>query len=505
MSVLRRVAEELLPPETELVDVFREIDYEPSPKQWEFHNATEFDVLFGGAQGPGKTTALVMHAYAMATIWPGIRIAIIRRSYPELEESISPVLVRYGYFDEQGARYNQSSRTLTFRNGSVIRLLYLENMLDASRRQGGEYQLLCFDERTQLMPGIAEVLIVERLRSRAGSGVPVLGVRSTSNPGGASHNDVKARYIDSTEYGKRAWVDPQGRTVRFIPAKVSDNPYVDPEYARRLDAIADPHRRAAMRDGDWTVIEGSVFAEWRMDRHVVPTFPLPAPWTRYCGVDYGYAAPWAVVWAAEDEDGRVWVYRELYDREVGEQEQARRILAAEGPDEDPIRVGDPSMRNRRGDALSISDAYAAEGVYLRPGNNDRIAGWGRVHAYLAEAPACAHHRSHGWASCPRLHVLDGAAPNLVRTLPALPRSPLHPEDVETHSDDHVADATRYLLMELGRASQFLFFDGSDGEQAMVGAPSPGGEPLVHVDAYGFGWKREQLPPDYDNLDSYRRW
>lgn len=471
VSVLSRVADELLPPAVELADVFAQVGYQPTPKQAEFHNATEFDVLFGGAQGPGKTTALVLHAYAMAMIWPGIRIAIIRRSYPELEESITPVLVRYGYFEEQGARYHQNLRELRFGNRSIVRLVYLENMIDASRRQGGEYQALMFDERAQIMPGVAEVLINERLRARVGSGVPVLGVRSTSNPGGASHNDVKARFIDATDYGKHTYVDPQGRTVRFIPAKVADNPHVDPEYARRLDAIADPHRRAAMRDGDWSVPEGAVFSEWRRDRHVVPTFPLPADWLRYCGVDWGYTAPWAVIWAAEDEDGRVYVYRECYATEVGESEQARRILAAEAKGEAPTRVGDPSMRARRGEAMSIADAYQAEGVHLRPANNDRIGGWSRVHAYLAEAPACRHHREKGWETCPLLHVLDGAAPNLVRTLPALPRNPFRPEDVDTHSDDHVADALRYLLMELGNVPQFPVFD----EPV---APEEGGRPLL---------------------------
>lgn len=35
------------------VDVFAALDYEPTPRQEVFHNATEFDVLFGGAAGGG--------------------------------------------------------------------------------------------------------------------------------------------------------------------------------------------------------------------------------------------------------------------------------------------------------------------------------------------------------------------------------------------------------------------------------------------------------------------
>jgi hypothetical protein len=35
--------------------------------------------------------------------------------------------------------------------------------------------------------------------------------------------------------------------------------------------------------------------------------------------------------------------------------------------------------------------------------------------------------------------------NLVRTLPALPYSINHPEDVDTNAEDHCYDALRYLL------------------------------------------------------------
>jgi hypothetical protein len=54
-----------------------------------------------------------------------------------------------------------------------------------------------------------------------------------------------------------------------------------------------------------------------------------------------------------------------------------------------------------------------------------------------------------------LHVLDGCAPNLVRTLPALPYDPHRVEDVDTKADDHAADAARYLLHMLGGYPKFL--------------------------------------------------
>jgi hypothetical protein len=81
-------------------------------------------------------------------------------------------------------RWNKTDKELTFPDGPAIRLRYMESLDDASRRQGGAYQYLLVDERTLMPPGAVDVIARERLRSA--HGVPVLGIRSTSNPGGAS-------------------------------------------------------------------------------------------------------------------------------------------------------------------------------------------------------------------------------------------------------------------------------------------------------------------------------
>jgi hypothetical protein len=164
--------------------------------------------------------------------------------------------------------------------------------------------LLLVDERTLLPPGVVDVIALERLRSARG--ILVLGIRSTSNPGGASHGEVRGRYVDPTQHGQVVVTDEHGLTVRLIPAKAIDNPYLDQAYFRRLDAIKDPARRAAMRDGDWGQFAGQMFTEYRWDRHTLDPITLPKEWRRFVGVDWGFAAPWAVIWAAVDEDGRVW-------------------------------------------------------------------------------------------------------------------------------------------------------------------------------------------------------
>lgn len=472
------------------LDVFAELEYVPTERQKLFHEATEFDVLYGGAAGGGKTVALVMEGIRACVRYPGIRVGAFRRTYSELEESMLAELSNFGFAKALGAHWHGSKYNLTFANGSRIMFRYAETLVDASRRQGGQYQLLLFDERTLTPPDVCNFL-ESRLRSGRAE-VPVLGIRSGTNPGGIGHGDVKRRYVDATDGGEKIIIDKRKRTVRFIPSKLSDNPHINAEYANDLDALPEA-MRAAFRDGSWTAFSGQVFEEWNVDRHIVPRFAVPPSWRRYNGIDYGWSAPWAVLWGAQDEDGRVWIYRELAKTKVVERDQARMILAAEAADEIVgARAADPAMWQRSGEALSVADQYAAEGVVLEPANNDRLTGKQRVHSYLADGPGCRYHRGLGWETCPMLHVLQGTAPELVRTLPNLPYDPRHPEDVDTHAEDHEYDGLRYMLMAIGGRAEFYLEPDPDpnapprlqGMPEHLGQPLPGGRFVVLPDADG---------------------
>ncbi|MGI5247785.1 hypothetical protein [Dactylosporangium sp. CA-139066] len=472
-QVYAKVIEAFLPqPE---IDVFGLLEYEPNCKprsearnagvpedklppmcgqcpQELFHAATEFDVLFGGAAGGGKTKALVADDLRDAVRYPGIRIGAFRRTYGELKESLLAELAMFGFGQALGAKWNGTEYELRFPNGSLIMYRYAENMADATRRQGGQYQKLTFDERNLTSPDV-----IRFLESRMRSGrrdIPVIGTRSGTNPGGVGHGASRDRYIDPTEYGKKVVLDVRGRTVRFIPSKLSDNPHVNAEYAMDLMALDGP-QRAAFLDGNWDAFAGAMFPELKRDRHVVEPIELPQSWRRYTGIDWGFTAPWAVLWAAVDEDGRVWIYREIYERKVGEAEQARRILAAEQPGERvSVRFADDAMWATRGDAKPIADVYGDNGVHLTKagkGAGSRVHGWQRWHTYLAEAPACPHHRALGWDTCPKLHMFT-TCPETFKEIRDLPHAITgDPEDADTRAPDHLADAGRYLLMNLDGA------------------------------------------------------
>lgn len=289
-----------------------------------------------------------------------------------------------------------------------------------------------------------------------------------TNPGGISHNFLKETYIKPTKKGTVLHTALDGRRYAYVPSKYSDNPFIDRGYETILNGIEDPQRRAAMRDGDWDAMVGAFFEQWSPARHIVPYFELPAHWQRYCGIDWGFDSPWAVVWGAIDPDsGRLYIYREKYLTKVPNTVQAELILQEEhfAKETDVIRMADPSMWGNRGTPMSIADQYGLAGCGIAPADNERINGWAMVHNYLNDGPPCDYHRSldKPWDSCPMLHVLDGTCANFIETIPSLPRNLTKPDDAATTNvADHMPDALRYMCMHIGAHARPIFYDDSPG-------------------------------------------
>ncbi|MDI3298262.1 MAG: phage terminase large subunit [Bacillota bacterium] len=394
-------------------------------------------MLFGGAAGGGKTDALIMRALLRAEQVPGAHVLFVRRTYPELEMSVIrrllPMLGR-------AAAYDGSRHVLRWPNGSAIQFGYAERYEDALRYQSAEFDMLVIDELTQF-PEDVFGLLLSRLRTTIPGLRPIL--RAATNPGGPGHAWVRARFIDVAPPGER-YTDPEtGRTRRFIPSLVQDNPHIDPGYVARLQELPEMLRRALL-DGSWDVAEGLAFPELSREVHAFEPWPLPEHWPRFRALDWGYARPYSVGWYAVDEDGRLWRYRELYGwggrPDVGSQETpaevARRILEAERGERVAYGVADPAIfAKAQTGGPSVAEEFLRAGVAWRPGDHDRLAGAMQLHQRLRPS---ADGR-------PMLLVSTGCL-HFWRTVPSLVLDRHRPEDVDTGQEDHVYDEVRYALM-----------------------------------------------------------
>src|SRR5690349_2531270 len=90
--------------------------YEPFARQREFHESRARYRLFGGAAGPGKTTALLWEAIRLATNVDGCDTLLLRRTYPELETSLLAEF-RRRVPRAMYKSYNESKHVITWTNG----------------------------------------------------------------------------------------------------------------------------------------------------------------------------------------------------------------------------------------------------------------------------------------------------------------------------------------------------------------------------------------------------
>ncbi|MEG0878914.1 MAG: hypothetical protein RSF00_09615, partial [Oscillospiraceae bacterium] len=114
----------------------------PNEKQRQFLIAQTRFVAYGGARGGGKSWAVRQKAMLLAAQFAGIRMLLLRRTFPELRENhILPLQKSLGGL----ATYKDSEKAFTFINGSRLKFGYCDGEDDVLQYQGQEYDVIFLD------------------------------------------------------------------------------------------------------------------------------------------------------------------------------------------------------------------------------------------------------------------------------------------------------------------------------------------------------------------------
>ena len=441
--------------------------WSPQPKQRLFQQRGEYEALYGGAAGGGKSDALLTEALRQVRI-PHYRGIIFRKTYPQLSDLIdrSQELYKQAF---PGAVYNSTAHCWTFPSGAKIFFGNMPRDEDRFNYQGKHYDFVAFDELTQFT-WIQYSYLMSRNRPN-GPGTRVY-MRSTANPGGIGHGWVKDRFVTAAVPMTTVWENyevrrPDGTTVVmkrdriFVPSTVFDNQALldnDPNYLANLAMLPEAEKNALLY-GSWDSFDGQVFLEWRNDpehyddqrwTHVIHPFPIPAHWRIYRGFDFGYAKPFSVGWYAVDHDGRLYRIKEYYGCagtpntgiKLNPAEIAAEIKRIESEDQNLkgrtiIGIADPSIFDEsRGESIAAMMERSPNFVYWSGGDNTRIAGKMQFHYRLA----------FDTEGIPMFQVFH-TCKHFIRTIPALVYDDKHVEDINTDQEDHIYDECRYVLME----------------------------------------------------------
>lgn len=264
-AALKRMAAAWAPPRLRYVPP----GFTLSAKQELFLALPHREAFFGGAAGPGKSTAILAAALQYADV-PGYSALILRRTYADLSLPGALMDMAGDWLRSTDARYSAGRVTWTFPSGATLTFGHLEHEEQKRRYASSRFQFIAFDELSQFTE-TQYTFLFSRLRrpaaslgGRAPDGIGVAGVplrmRSASNPGGPGHGWVKRRLVDAETRHKGA---------AFVPAKLIENVHLDVEgYAESLSHVG-PVERARLLKGDWDVTEdGTLFkaTEWMAER-----------------------------------------------------------------------------------------------------------------------------------------------------------------------------------------------------------------------------------------------
>lgn len=441
----------------------------PTPFQATVLSVPEDHFIFlGGGRGGGKSFGLQLLILRHCDMYKHrARVLVSRRRLKSLlqfaEELRGLMRAAYG----SGFTYNQNDNVFRLPNGATVALTHCEsNSALQDTVQGMTFSLIVVDEAGEgpELPVIDALALTLRA-----PGVPLRMVLA-GNPGGANHSALAERYVT----GREPWAPFEfaGQKWVYAPSTVDDNPHLPEAYKRNFEVLrhTDPALYKAHRHGDWSAIVGDYFGGvWQHARAVFDHRELPPDMfgTLRVSIDWGSAAPCASVLGGQLaydvrlSDDRVmpkgaWV---IYDEHF----ECDPKNISRGTGRTPWQIA-PALH-----AMAARNRARARGV-IDSAAEARTAG--RMEASIADLFREAGVRvtpARKGARVPRFELLKQLMANgeffvasrcrfWLATVPALPRDPRCPEDVDSSANDHALDATSYLIAgaSQGRATMGTF-------------------------------------------------
>ena len=392
-------------------------------------------VGYGGARGGGKSHWLLaqMGADDCQRV-PGLKCLLLRKVGKANMENFEDL--RRRLFGKLKHEFSAYRGVLAFPNGSRIIAGHFQAEKDIDAYLGLEYDVIGIEEATTLSSRKHQD-ITTCCRTSKPNWRP--RTYSTTNPGGIGHAWYRSRFL--APFHEKREVD-----TRFIPARVGDNSFNNPEYRKVLENLTGWQKRAWF-DGDWDIQAGQFFTTFRREVHVIDSFDerLAVEW--FAALDYGFTHYTVVHLGCVDGDGNFYIVDEHAQRMWLPQRHANGVtamLTRHGLALSSLKrfVAGADVFGKQSDGSTVASQYAKFGIHLRAATTDRVSGWAEILRRLGDVENGIR---------PSLFIHQRCQ-KLVECLPSLQHDPNRPEDVlkvDADEDgvggDDAADCCRYLV------------------------------------------------------------
>lgn len=217
----------------------------PTPKQWAAFCCPAEETFFGGAAGGGKTRFDFEYANAICDGYPGARVAIFRRTTPQLRKLKDEAQKFLGGRIGVDISMNRNTGEIRYANGSVIHLNHAHREHDIENNLSEEYALIIFDEAGTFL---AYQLAYARTRNRT----PIRGLKPfmvlTSNPLGVGMYSLLKEFVtpSAEDVDEITHYFPWWK-ARELEAEVRE--FYDPRDPDQRDAYKEAWIRRATEEG----------------------------------------------------------------------------------------------------------------------------------------------------------------------------------------------------------------------------------------------------------------
>ncbi len=331
-------------------------------------------------------------------------------------------------------------------------VIAFRNLDDPSKYASAEFAFILVDELTK-NPYEVFTFLRTRLRCPGLTDVETQFVGAT-NPGSIGHGWVKQLWMD--KQFPPEWIEPYDYRSQFayVPSKAEDNPYLDQSYWATLATLPE-NLRKAFRDGDWNIFLGQAFPDFGETTHVINPIPVPANANLYMTFDWGFGAPFSILWWWCDADNRLFLFDEWYGWDgianqglrINDSEIADGIVQREadmklGEGRYIQRIAGPDCFQKKpdykggGQGPSTAEVFAKKDLFLISGHPDRAL---KIRAFRERIAVPKD------GSMPMLMAYNHCL-QFIRTISNLIMDKNNIEDVDTKGEDHVYDAAALMCM-----------------------------------------------------------
>lgn len=447
----------------------------------------------------GKTTALVAESLRVAADYPGATMLLGRATFPKLNSTLRREFFKWcppAWIKS----FNKTDNTCVLHNGTVIDFRYLDQRTSGESEQtsnllSANYDFIAvdqvddaeitehdFEQLLGRLRGATEYTGSDETMPKTGPRMLILSCNPTlgwpyKRIVKPYHNYLRGMLdydlICETDADGMPVLDRNGRQIPYVSvheASTYDNAQnIERDYIKTLEATY----RGKMRDrfllGKWVAFEGVVYEEFDEATHVVP-YEYMMDHLRSIrsdgyelvpieGYDFGITEPSCYIVGVADTEGNVYLLDGFYERQLGIEEQARKIKEKRAlyasttfRQEELVVWADPQIAKQtnagqRTVGDSVMEMFRQNGIWMARANNDIMNGILKVKERLYVREHTLNPFTSGYG-CPSLFVADTL--RFLRDEFAVYRwrRGTHndtPTDRPVDTNNHAMDVLRYLL------------------------------------------------------------